>query len=208
MWRLTRGNHRIIHSFLFFSYFTRVNKSGPSFNENRRLRRPRENHKPRLVALPSGTAMMVTPHNQPMPPAFARTSPVEMSRMGPRIATSGTNESIRNQRTGLGRIPGSGIPAMSQSAPLVATEAPTTTGPGSRPKQDIPRRRPVASSSLVPAPADTISAIPSMGGVSHVETKYNTPPPGPDYQPDEAELQRAARGEAQAQWVPRHLMGL
>ncbi|KAK4446843.1 hypothetical protein QBC34DRAFT_146047 [Podospora aff. communis PSN243] len=55
-------------------------------------------------------------------------------------------------------------------------------------RQGVPPRKPVAG--------------------TNVGTHYASPWPTPDYQPDEAEKARAARGERQAQWMTLHGMGL
>jgi len=55
-------------------------------------------------------------------------------------------------------------------------------------RQGVPPRKPVAG--------------------TNVGTHYASPWPAQDYQPDEAEKARAARGERQAQWMTLHGMGL
>ncbi|KAM7202559.1 hypothetical protein V8F20_004348 [Naviculisporaceae sp. PSN 640] len=199
----------IIHSFLFFSHFTTKRQPQLSSNQVRRLRRPRKNQMSRIVVLPPGATTMAIHPSQPEPAALARPFPIGMSPMVPRRASTGASQFNQNQNMDWGRIPGSGITAILRSGSLIAIEPPTTADPVRPIKQDIPRRKPVASRSLAATNATnaTTSRIPPSGIAIQVETQYNTPPPGPDYQPDEAEVQRAARGEAQAQWVPRDLMG-
>lgn len=203
---LTLRNNRLLHSFLFFSCFKCTRPS----TRSRHIRQPR------LLVIPSGAAVMVTSRPLPEGPAVARPSPVEMGRLRPRAARSRASNSDRDQSIDSGRMLQPQGAAISPSPPLIASESraiinPVTANPVFESprvaRQDIPRRRPVATNASVAVPPAIPSMAPSPGTVLTVETRNLAPPPGPDYQPDDGELQRAARGEAQAQWVPDLLKG-
>ncbi|KAK4211202.1 hypothetical protein QBC37DRAFT_427321 [Rhypophila decipiens] len=196
-----------IHICLFFSYF----------NDVRPSRRSNEMHMPRIMVLPSGAAVMVATRSIPRNQAGSRPPPVEMNVLGPGSAPSSTNQAGRQQSMDSSRMAQPTILAISRIAPVINTGSPNTT-PLTRPapvfegtwplRQAVPRRKPVATQAIITGSAQTASPIQPQTMIIQARNQHGIPPPGSDYQPDEAELQRAARGEAQAQWIPPHLVAL
>ncbi|KAM7203102.1 hypothetical protein V8F33_002450 [Rhypophila sp. PSN 637] len=196
-----------IHICLFFSYF----------NDVRPSRRANEMHMPRIMVLPSGAAVMVAPRSIPRNQAGSRPPPIEMNALGPGSAPSSTNQAGRQQSMDSSRMARPTIIAISRTAPVISTASPSTTplirpGPvfeGTLPPlQALPQRKPIAAPAIITGSAQTASPSQPQTMVIQARNQHGIPPPGSDYQPDEAELQRAARGEAQAQWIPHHLVAL
>lgn len=212
----TLTEHRIIHSYLFSFYF---------FQKARATRRQRELHTPRIMFLPSGAAVMVTPQPVRGSSATSRPVPIELRRMGTTSAVSRPTPSDRNHSMESRRMERLNI-VIPQTPTLVATRSPLSAvlGPAvpthaplvaaqatAQVRQPVPARKPVATgtgaatTSTDPGPSVTPQPATKQ---KQVGTHYASPWPGPDYQPDEAELERAARGEAQAQWMSLHGMDL
>ena len=96
----------------------------------------------------------------------------EKQKMVPRIMYLPTGDPVVVTRKPI-------VPSAAAPSPAFQT---ASRGPFWKPfRQGVPPRKPVAGAT--------------------VGTHYASPWPGPDYEPDEAERARAARGEGQAQWM-------
>ncbi|KAK0636080.1 hypothetical protein B0T17DRAFT_67537 [Bombardia bombarda] len=198
----------IIHSFLFFFVVC-----------NRIDKRDKKNTAPRIMYLPTGEPVVVT--TRPVQAATKQTSgvrPVELTRFNTAtaIAIPAMTAPPSASASGPARGPAPAVgphtrPTLnvhshsSQPSTTITAEhqlgaitqqSPTATSPRSLARdgyaepfrQGVPPRKPVAGAS--------------------VGTHYAVPWPGTEYLPDEAERARAARGEAQAQWMTLHGMHL
>lgn len=172
--------------------------------------------------LPSGAAVMVTP--QPVRGSSATSrpapAPIEMRRMATTSAASRPSPSDRNHSMESRRIETLNI-VIPQTPTLVATRSPLSAAPvlptpaptvaiqtTTQLRQTAPVRKPVATDTISTADAGPSVTSHPASATKQVGTHYASPWPGPDYQPDEAEMERAARGEAQAQWMSLHGMDL
>ncbi|KAK3326159.1 hypothetical protein B0H66DRAFT_148431 [Apodospora peruviana] len=198
----------LIHSFLliFFIIRCRENRSADLL------------YAPKIMYLQTGGAVLVTPH--PVVTRPVRFNPrIELTQLrttsiGSQADPSSRNRSTEHPRARIHEQPVTGptraapspaiileqpvrVPAQiaqsSSVAPPISPQARTSTstdvGRGETPRQGVPKRKPVASA-------------------KPVGTHYATPWPCPDYQPDDAERERAVRGESQAQWMTLHGMHL
>ena len=166
--------------------------------------RPEKLATPRIVYLPSGKPVVVIPPKTPrgrLARALDRQVPIELSRL-PLVVPPDKTVPISSAEAGPSyysqprellvlhpqpaeqqvsttrRSPSPPSDLISPVTVEVATPGDEYTGPF---RQGVPPRKPHAG--------------------AKVGTPYAMPWPGPDYQPDEAERARAARGEAQAQWM-------
>lgn len=156
--------------------------------------------------------------------------PIEMRRMATTSAASRPTPSDRNHSMESRRMGSLNI-VIPSTPMLVATRSPLSAAPvlptqpsptvqvaaqmTAQVRQTVAARKPVGaagtilrtSTSTDPGPSGTSTTYPVRTEVP-VGTHYASPWPGPDYQPDEAELERAARGEGQPQWMSLHGMDL
>lgn len=133
---------------------------------------------PRIMYLPTGQAVVVT----------AR--PLAIHRANPRHDAELTQLPVPQPATPpYPQAPAASPAPAAQPYPSPVSSPVDGSSATQEPfRQGVPPRKPVAG-----AP---------------VGTHYAMPWPGPDYQPDEAEKARAARGEKQAQWMTLHGMGM
>ena len=163
--------HRIIHSYLFLFYF---------YQKYHVMRRQRELHTPRIMFLPSGAAVMVTPQPVRGSSATSRPVPIEMRRMGTTSAASRPTASDRNHSMESRRMERLNI-VIPQTPTLVATRSPLSATPGTalpaqpppvaiqttaRVRQSIPARKPVATGTGTA----TTSADPGPSVTAHPAT--------------------------------------
>jgi len=157
-----------IHAFLFCFYWC----SGRSKEKQRKTLQPR------IMYLPTGQPVIVTPTPVDVKRALSMPPPIELVQLE-------TPQAQIDRPSHPARAATSNLPtAISPASPAGGT------GDGFQEhfRQGVPPRKPVAG--------------PSVG------THYASAWPGQDYQPDAAERARAARGEVQAQWMTLHGMGL
>lgn len=127
---------------------------------------------PRIMYLPTGEPVVVVA--RPYPPKPTAPPPVELSRL-PSIEDD-TSPPTPTQPPAAAQVETPvRSPAVTEHRRMSGLHEPSESF-----RQGMPPRKPVGGSK---------------------GTHYAIPWPGPDYEPDEAERARAARGESQAQWM-------
>ncbi|KAK3328539.1 hypothetical protein B0T19DRAFT_424872 [Cercophora scortea] len=195
----------ILHSSLVLQYMCR-----------NRIKRGKKRTTPRIMYLPTGEAVVVT--NRPVDLGLkVQQQPADVPR---RLQRTAPNPNVRLMLNSF-QPPPPRISTQSAPCPGAAASQPTLA------ISPTVARAPITAPMLSPAAQSTIpvpvhvaqgdefdepfrQGVPPRKPVAgaKVGTHYAAPWPGPDHRPNEAERARAARGEAQAQWVSLHGMHL